>query len=138
MMSNQTSDLPLVGDKLGTNPFVDLTEDYKVLEWYDGPLLSCARFPGNPQWYVLHWADVDSRCNRWIVYDVSPTDLDVMANKDNTSTCREIISRSKELYLLDIDNEFQHVATYRVTFNELDSYGVLPAESMTYGNPDSV
>lgn len=58
-----------------------------------------------------------------------------MANKDNTSTCREIISRSKELYLLDIDNEFQHVATYRVTFNELDSYGVLPAESMTYGNP---
>lgn len=33
MMSNQTSDLPLVGDKLDTNPFVDLTEDYKVLEW---------------------------------------------------------------------------------------------------------
>jgi len=128
--------LPQVGVKLDSNPFENLDRDYRVLEWYDGPLLSCARFNESDQWYVVRWADVDDKYNRWIIYDVTPEDLEKISSRSNGFSCREVIARAKTLHLVDIDNDINQVATYLVTFGELDAYGVLPDAGATYGVGD--
>ncbi len=108
-----------IGVLLDNNPFDQEWEDYKCLEWYDGPLLVRFRLPGNPQWYRAHWVDVDDVCNRWLVYGVTDSDHEALEVGEETLTIHELWRKSPTLHLVDLNNDLKQVRTATVTLDEL-------------------
>ena len=95
------------------------------LLYFEGALMTLFKNNNNNHLYLFDWAEGDEKYNRWLVYDVKS--IDILSYINCELTHLNLIKKSKDIYSVDIDAEFNFNNSYKIEFSSIpQSY--LPAE----------
>jgi hypothetical protein len=92
--------LPRIGQEYPLDLLPALGEE-RVIECYEGPLLSTFKSPRSGEFFVQTWCDADSTLNRWILF--RSTDRDLTSYLKRRISLRELMMTAKDglVWLLD-------------------------------------
>lgn len=101
----------LQGEKLNHYP-LNLTHVADLL-FFDGALLSLFENQ-NKEDYLYYWCDVDETCNRWLVFEVSSTNLRLYLQ--GKKSLYEIVTSPVNhlIYAIDMNNEGEIENIYKI------------------------
>ena len=85
------------------------------LQYYDGSLMTLFENTKNQDIYLFDWVDGDSEFNRWLVYLVNP--IDIIKYLDLTTTHLNLIIKSSEIYIVDLDKHHNYHNVRELNFN---------------------
>jgi hypothetical protein len=92
-------------------------EHVRDLEYFDGPLLSEFRGPGDAV-FLYHWCDTDGQVNRWLVVPIRRHELTAYLAQE--TPLQSLIYKDGEyLFVVDIDGQLKHSSVWLLQSRDL-------------------